>query len=386
MYLDDKCEWTFPLSPLAPDYKLDWDRIYGSFEWIRAMEGTQQNPVYHAEGDVLIHTRLVCEALTNMKEWQQLNDTERSVLFLSALFHDVAKPHCTRIDVNGIISPGHAVKGELISRSIMYKGIGIDLNIPFSIREMIVKLVRYHGLPLFFLDKPNPAKAVIEASQMVRMDWLAMLAKADALGRECSDKSELIDRTVLFNEFCEEHGCLNSPRSFPNSYSRFEYFQKENGFVDYDAYDDTKFEVILMCALPAAGKDTWVGKNYRHLPIISLDDIRDAMDVLPTDCQGEVICEARDKAKDYLRAKKSFVWNATNITFSLRRQLISLFTEYGAKVKIVYLEQPYKEILRRNRDRSRSVPGNVIDRMIKKLEVPGVTEAHEVNWVVDDCK
>ena len=156
--------------------------------------------------------------------------------------------------------------------------------------------------------------------------------------------------------------------------------------MDYEAYDDTKFEVILMCALPAAGKDTWVGKNYRHLPIISLDDIREAMDVLPTDCQGEVICEARDKAKDYLRAKKSFVWNATNITFSLRRQLISLFTEYGAKVKIVYLEQPYKEILRRNRDRSRSVPENVIDRMIKKLEVPGVTEAHEVNWVVDDCK
>lgn len=381
MLVEDKCEWTFPLCPLAPDYKLDWNKIYSSFEWIREMEGTQQNTLYHAEGDVLTHTRLVCEALINMSEWKQLDNIERSILFLAALFHDVAKPCCTKIDVNGIISPGHAVKGELISRSIMYKGI--DFKIPFRIREMIVKLVRYHGLPLFFLDKPNPVKAVIEASQMVRMDWLAMLAKADALGRDCSDKSELIDRTVLFNEFCKEQSCFSSPRSFPNSFSRFEYFQKENGFVDYEAYDDTKFEAIVMCALPAAGKDTWVEKNCKHLPVISLDDIREAMDVLPTDAQGEVIYQARNRAKEYLRAKKSFVWNATNITYSLRRQLISLFTDYGAKVKVVYLEQPYKEILRRNRERSRKVPENVIDRMIKKLEVPSVTEAHEVIWIVD---
>ena len=96
-------------------------------------------------------------------------------------------------------------------------------------------------------------------------------------------------------------------------------------------------------------------KNCKHLPVISLDDLREAMDVLPTDGQGEVIHQARDRAKEYLRAKKSFVWNATNITYSLRRQLISLFTDYGARVKVVYLEQPYKEILRRNRERSRKV-------------------------------
>lgn len=105
------------------------------------------------------------------------------------------------------------------------------------------------------------------------------------------------------------------------------------------------------------------------------------MDILPTDRQGEVIYQARNKAKEYLRLKKSFVWNATNITYTLRSQLISLFTDYGAKVKIVYLEQPYKDILRRNRERK--VPEDVIDRMIKKLEVPGVTEAHEVNWIVE---
>jgi predicted kinase len=46
------------------------------------------------------------------------------------------------------------------------------------------------------------------------------------------------------------------------------------------------------------------------------------------------------------------------------------------------MEAPYKEVLRRNRERSRSVPENIIERMIAKLEVPDITEAHHVEWVV----
>jgi len=46
------------------------------------------------------------------------------------------------------------------------------------------------------------------------------------------------------------------------------------------------------------------------------------------------------------------------------------------------MEAPYSEIIKRNRERSRSVPENVIGRMITKLEVPDMTEAHHVEWIV----
>lgn len=372
-------QWVFTYCPI--DEKIDWDKICSRFNWLKAMGETPQNPNYHAEGDVLTHTKMVCESLVSMYEWEELNNEEKSILFLAALLHDVAKPICTKIENGEITSAGHAIRGEMYARNIIYKNNDISLQMPFDIREKIVKLVRYHGLPLFFLDKPNPQKAVILASQTVRMDWLAMLAKADAIGRRCNDQKDLLDRIMLFNDFCEENGCLRSPRVFPDNFSRFEYFLKENGTLDYKAYDDSKFTVTLMSGLPASGKDTWVENNFSKDKIISLDDIRADLQVLPSEGQGEVIMAAREKAKELLRVKKTFVWNATNLTFSLRSQLISLFRSYGARVRIIYLEVPYKELLKRNRERSRNVSEAIIDKMARKLEVPTGIEAHEVIWI-----
>lgn len=124
---NDVGQWSFPFCPEAPDFRIDWNKIYNSFEWVRFMEGVPQNPLYHAEGDVLTHTRLVCDALVNMNEWKHMCEADRSTLFAAALLHDVAKPYCTREDIDGISSPGHAVKGELVSRRIIYKDMGLSL-------------------------------------------------------------------------------------------------------------------------------------------------------------------------------------------------------------------------------------------------------------------
>lgn len=320
--------------------------------------------------------------MAGMGEWRQRGVMERSILFGAALLHDVAKPYCTREDADGIVSPGHALKGELLARKLLYQDLQGDFRVPFDIRETIAKLVRFHGLPLFFMEKPNPAKAVLAASQMVRMDWLALLAEADVLGRSCPDQGELLERITLFREFCREEGCFEAARLFPDNFSRFEYFQKENRFPDFQAYDDTKCEMILMSGLPGAGKDTWIARHLPDYSLISLDAIREEQGISPEAAQGKVVCEARERARVLLRQKSSFIWNATNTTRMLRQQLVSLATSYGAKVKIVYLEAPYPEILRRNRERSACVPESVIDHLVGKLEVPDVTEAHEVQYWV----
>jgi hypothetical protein len=38
--------------PQAPDYEVSWEALDTRFEWIRALRGAQQDPVWHAEGDV----------------------------------------------------------------------------------------------------------------------------------------------------------------------------------------------------------------------------------------------------------------------------------------------------------------------------------------------
>lgn len=151
--------WTFPFTPPPPDWKLDWDSLAESFSWLRALAGTPQEPEYHGEGDVFIHTRMVAEAMIALPSWHNLPASERSLLFASALLHDVGKPAMTHLAADGRISSrGHARKGELLTRRILCDGQELP-PVALQAREYIARLVRFHGLPLRFLDSPTPSGA-----------------------------------------------------------------------------------------------------------------------------------------------------------------------------------------------------------------------------------
>src|SRR5262249_26372329 len=115
-------------------------------------------------------------------------------------------------------------------------------------------------------------------------------------------------------------------------------------------------------------------------PVVSLDAIRRELHVPPDANQGAVVQEAKARARELLRRRQSFAWNATNVTRSLRAQPISLFAAYHARVAIVYLAAPRHIGLARNSARPQPVPEAVIDRMAHRLEIPDLTEAHAVEW------
>lgn len=367
--------WGFPFCPIIENnWSIDWSVIESHFPWFTNLKNCQQDPRYHAEGDVFTHTKLVCEALVKLPAWQNLANNERSILFTAALLHDVAKPAATIIAEDGSISSkGHVIQGAKMAQNILW-----DMGVPFLEREQIIALVKYGSLPLWFWDKPNPEKSVIRASQIIRSDMLAILAEADVLGRDCQDQNQLLEKIQFFREFTLENKCFNKPRKFPSDHSRFVYFQKENGDPNYFAYDDTQFEVVLMSGLPGSGKDTWIQKNLPDWEVISLDQIRLSMGVQPSEDQGIVANAAKTKAKEYLRKQKSFIWNATNLDSQLRGMLIRLFSNYQAKVRIIYLEAPWSELLIRNRTRTATVPEKVLLRMRDRLEFPKIFEAHQL--------
>jgi predicted kinase len=299
------------------------------------------------------------------------------------LLHDVAKPACTRFDAAGLItSRGHARRGAQMARLILWQEAEVERTpIPFHHRETIVNLVRYHGLPLWFLEQSDPRRAAIRTSLSLRCDRLIQIALADAQGRICTDGKELLGRLELFQVLCTELNCLDRPFAFASDHSRFLYFQRERDDPAYHAYDDTRCEVVLLSGLPASGKDSWLEANLPDWPVVSLDKLRRDMDVSPADNQAAVVAAAREQARRYLRSGRSFVWNATNTTAMLRKPLIDLFAGYGARVRIIYLDAPVQEILWRNSARQQPVPESVILRLVEKLEVPDLTEAHQVDWI-----
>ena len=93
--------------------------------------------------------------------------------------------------------------------------------------------------------------------------------------------------------------------------------------------------------------------------------------------------EAKEQAKIYLRKGQDFIWNATNITTLMRQQLIDLFVSYQAYTKLVYIEKPHRQWRLQNRNRAYPLPDIVLDKMVHNLDVPQLTEAHEVLYWVE---
>ena len=363
--------------PEPPDWKIDWATL-DTLPLIRDLKGCPQHPVRHAEGDVWIHVHMVCEAMASLPTWRALPEEERKILFTAALLHDVAKPACTRVESDGsITSRGHSWRGAVRARQILWRR-----NTPFQERESVAALVRHHLVPFFLVDSENPKRLAIEVSQTARCDWLSILAEADARGRTCPDPDHLLQQVARFRESTLETDCLSRPFPFASDHARFLYFRDPARQPDSPTLEEFKCEVTLMSGLPGGGKDHWIQEHLRGQELISLDDIRVDLRVAPSDPQGEVLNHARELARGHLLAGRNFVWNATNLSRHIRNECIRLFFDYGARVKIVYVEVPVEKLFAQNRSRRRKVPEGVIERLLDRWEVPDLTEAHEVEWAV----
>jgi putative nucleotidyltransferase with HDIG domain len=375
----DGVNWQFPGVPTGPEWRLDFAELVERFAWLRALGSCVQDTQWHAEGDVLTHTGMVMEALVAMSEWRALDAEARQIVFAGALLHDVGKPEKTREEGGRIRSKGHARAGASLARRIFMREMP---EASFEAREAIVGLVRYHGVPAYFLDREDPERTVLRAGLTARLDWLSILATADARGRVMREADDMEARVGMFRDFAGELGCLTEPYRFANDHSRVAYFHSTGMRPDVALYDDCRCTVTVMSGLPAAGKDTWIARHGGDLPVVSLDDVRAEMGVEPGEEQAAVIAAAKEAAKGYLRKAHDFVWNATNTSRILRDNVIGLMLGYGARVRVVYCEAPLVEIFERNSRRTRMVPVAVMERLLERLEVPSAEEAHRVEYAV----
>ncbi|MBK8426739.1 MAG: HD domain-containing protein [Lewinellaceae bacterium] len=255
----------------------DWAMLE-SLDWVSAMQQCPQEPEYHAEGDVWTHTRMVIAALQALPEYQAQHPEDQNLLLHAALLHDVAKPACTVVENGKISSPRHAKIGEKIAREILW-------DFDFSFRENVCALVRLHGLPIWGW-KNDPVRSSILAGWRVRNELTYILAKADVLGRICDTQSELMYRLELYRELCLENDCFFQAREWHNAHSRFRYFWSDETYPT-EIFDDTTHEIVMLCGIAGSGKDTAYQKHYAHLPVVSLDQIRQELKIKPDDKNGQ---------------------------------------------------------------------------------------------------
>ena len=389
MRKEGTCEELLCLAPKAPEWKIDWGRIGDSrmSPMIARMKETRQNPAWHGEGDGWTHTQMVCEALAADAGFQSLSRRLQEELFLAALLHDVGKIPTTRLEDGQWVSPGHTAVGARMAREFLWLEYGFCGKAEWqAFRETVCSLIRYHSVPPHILGQKHPERRLIQIASNGRLSadfsikLLCLLVKADMQGRIFDDIEGSLETVELCEVQAEELDCLKEPFPFPTAASQYAYLEGRGILPGQEWYDDTWGEVVVMTGLPGTGKDTWIREHCSSLPMISLDELRRQMDVPPTAEQGPVVTAARQLAKAYLRDKIPFVWNATNLTPVIRGKLVKLFTDYHASVKMIYLETEWEEQLRRNRERSKAVPEQVIRRMLGYMTLPECFEAHRVEW------
>jgi predicted kinase len=366
---------------------VDWAAVEREFAYAAEMAACIQDPVYHAEGSVLRHTGMVVSELLADPEFQALSPARRNVMALVALWHDVSKPE-TRTEVFDdelgrlrISHPHHASKGALRAwRDLWRAGV--------SVRTRLDVFAHILGHQQIFrvLDHADPRQSLARLTTLGSVYELTMFGKADNRGRICKDRITADETMDLIRMLAEENGCLHEPWPFASDQARFRFARGVKDSLFFEPQPPKGSRVIVLSGLPGSGKDTYVRSALKDYAHVSLDITREQMDVDPTDDQGRVAQATMETCRVHLRAKRPFVFNATNLTRLQRSRWITLAAAYDAYVSIHAMEVEEKALRRNNRDRKDSVPDQAIDRMIAKWEPPTPLEAHSVLWIGEDLK
>lgn len=372
------------LVPHAAGDDVDWAACLQAFPQLELARATPQDPVFHAEGDVWTHTQMVVRELLEDGDYARLAPAERETVFLAALLHDVAKCSTTQVDGHGRISqPGHSRKGALDARLMLW-----EAGAPVAQREAICRLIAVHQVPFFaFADSRrglSPEFIVRELSWQVDLHLLVLLARADIRGRICPDVGHVLVNIELLRELALEEGCLRTPRRFASAETAVRYFRGAELHPDYALHEEPGSQVVVMCGLPASGKNTWVAQHHPGLPVVSFDDARAELGLRHGQNEGAAAHLAVDKARALLRAGAPFVWNATHLSRQMRGKSVNLCLAYGARVQLVHLEAAKPVLLERNRNRDTTLSNAALLSMLHRWEVPLPTEAHGLQLLASE--
>ncbi len=367
-----------------PGAAVDWARLCEVVPGLRALDDTPQDPIYHAEGDVGRHTRMVLEALLGDPFYAAAAPERRLVLFLAALLHDIAKPQTTRFDLDSgrISQPGHSRKGAVDARILLW-GAGT----PFALREAICRLIAHHQVPFFaFASRRGEAPERIARRLSWELDLreLVALARADMTGRSYTGQAGCLADIQLFEMLAREDGCWDGPKAAVDAHTRLMYARGAELHLDTPLFQPAGAEVIVMSGLPASGKDTWVAQHAPDWPVVSFDNAKAALGLRHGENDGMAAHHAIDQAKALLRGRQRFVFNATHLSQQMRDKTLDLLLAYHARVRLVYLEVPRPVLLARNRQRDTTLRNADLLKMLQRWELPVPVEAHQVDYEVGD--
>ncbi|MBA4104821.1 MAG: polynucleotide adenylyltransferase [Pirellula sp.] len=153
----------------------DWLTLYPQLE---ALRGCPQDPQWHPEGDVWIHTLHVCDAAAQIAARDHLGSDERAILLFAALCHDLGKATTTAFVDGHWRAHGHCEAGVELSRQFLS-----SIGCPEAIIEFVEPLVAEHLVHARQEITARSVRRLASRLSPASIEQLIRLIEADMGGR-----------------------------------------------------------------------------------------------------------------------------------------------------------------------------------------------------------
>jgi tRNA nucleotidyltransferase (CCA-adding enzyme) len=162
---------------------LDLGVVGQLFPELQALVGCPQEPEWHPEGDVWVHTLQVIDQARRRVD--DLSRPEQLAIMLGAVCHDFGKPATTAFLDGRVRSIDHEEQGVEPATRFLDR-LNVHSLEGYDVRRQVLGLVAQHLKPgMWFKTKDEVGDGAFRRlAQKVDLELLARLAKADCLGRE----------------------------------------------------------------------------------------------------------------------------------------------------------------------------------------------------------
>jgi len=152
------------------------------FPELKALVGCRQEPEWHPEGDVWVHTLMVIDQAR--RRIADLDHADQLIVMLGAVTHDFGKPATTAWIDGRIRSLNHEEEGVAPATAFLDR-LNIHTFDGNDVRTQVLGLVAHHLKPgmLYKVRETLTDGAFRRLAQKANLELLARLAKSDCLGR-----------------------------------------------------------------------------------------------------------------------------------------------------------------------------------------------------------
>ena len=154
------------------------------FPEVAALDGVPQEPEWHPEGDVFVHTGHCLDALVGLDSWREGDANTRRRLTLAVLAHDFGKAITTKqIERRGKLrwtSMEHEAAGGPLAETFLQR-IAAPHDLINYVRPLVVNHLLHHDGPSEYRD--TTVRRLARKIEPATIDDLIAVMRADHLGR-----------------------------------------------------------------------------------------------------------------------------------------------------------------------------------------------------------